>query len=357
MRVCYFGKYDPDYSRNRILIKGLRANGVTVIESRTEAKGFFNSALDLWRKHKEINGQYDVMIVGFLGQLYILVAKLLTRKPIVLDAFMSLYDTNVLDRKADAKYSPRAIYSWLLDWLSCRLADGVLLDTQANIDFFVKTFGLPAEKFRRIFVGSDEEMIFPLSEDKVELSRKDKNYFLVHFHGTFIPLHGIEYIVGAAKILEKEDINFLVIGRGQTYRRIKAMIEELNLKNFELIDPVPYANLKNWLAKADLCLGIFGQTNKAHNVIPNKAFEIIAAKRPLLTGDSKAARELFTNGVDVVFCRMGDAVDLAVKILELKNNFALRQKIAENGHLLFQSRLKPAILGKQLADIVYELTL
>ena len=32
MRVCYFGTYRAEYSRNQIMIEGLRRNGVEVIE-------------------------------------------------------------------------------------------------------------------------------------------------------------------------------------------------------------------------------------------------------------------------------------------------------------------------------------
>ena len=33
LRVCYFGTYRANYSRNQILIAGLRAQGVTVFET------------------------------------------------------------------------------------------------------------------------------------------------------------------------------------------------------------------------------------------------------------------------------------------------------------------------------------
>ena len=32
MKVLYFGSYDPGYARNRVLISGLKKNGVEVIE-------------------------------------------------------------------------------------------------------------------------------------------------------------------------------------------------------------------------------------------------------------------------------------------------------------------------------------
>ena len=38
IKVCYFGFYNPDYSRNRELIRGLKENGVEVIECKQNPK-------------------------------------------------------------------------------------------------------------------------------------------------------------------------------------------------------------------------------------------------------------------------------------------------------------------------------
>lgn len=38
MKICYFGTYEKDYSRNVIFIKALRAVGVEVFEINEEVK-------------------------------------------------------------------------------------------------------------------------------------------------------------------------------------------------------------------------------------------------------------------------------------------------------------------------------
>ena len=37
--ICFFGFYDSNYSRIRIMMKGLRANGVHIIECKSEKSG------------------------------------------------------------------------------------------------------------------------------------------------------------------------------------------------------------------------------------------------------------------------------------------------------------------------------
>jgi len=340
MIVCYFGFYNPEYSRNRILIKGLRQNGIEIIECNSRLRGIAKY-LELAKKHFKIRKNYDAVIVGFPGYQAVILAKFLTRKKIIFDAFTSIYDSMVWDRQLAHPRGLRAGYYWLLDWVSCKLADKILLDTMANIDYFVKTFRLKPEKFRRIFVGSDDEAIYPLAK------KEKRNYFLVHFHGSFIPLQGIEYIIKAAKILEKENVMFNIIGS-----KIKKKYKNLKSININFVENVPYKKLKDYLAEADLCLGIFGDTPKVARVIPNKVFEALAAKRPVITGESHAIKEILSDRKNVLLCGIADARDLADKIMELKSNPELREKIAENGYNLFKEKLTPKQAVELLLDIL-----
>lgn len=342
MIICYFGIYKSGYSRNKIIIKGLKQNGIKVIECGTDKQGVAKY-FDLISKHWKIRNQYDLIIVGFPGQQSMILAKLLTGKKIIFDAFTSLYDSLVFDRKIVRSKSLKAAYYWLLDWLSCCLADKILLDTNEQIKYFVKTFKINKEKFIRIFVGSDDEYMKP------EQGIRDRDYFLVHFHGSFIPLQGVECIIKAAKVLENKNIKFRIIGT-----KIKEKYKNIKLKNIQFLDDVPYERLGKFLSEADAALGIFGNTDKAKRVIPNKAYEALAAKSAIITSDTAAIRELLADKENVLLCKIADSQDLAKKILELKNNNELKNKIAQNGYILFKEKLIPKKIVKQL---IYEFKL
>src|SRR3972149_6531868 len=151
MRVCYFGTYtmEEGYPRNRVIIEGLRKNGVEVIECHAELwKGtpeklegikdwfsvFKQSARILRTYLKLINqyrrvGNYDALIIGYAGHIDISLAKslnLFRKKPLIFDAFLSLYDTAVMDRKIVSQNSLKAKLLWRVDRWACRVADAVL---------------------------------------------------------------------------------------------------------------------------------------------------------------------------------------------------------------------------------------
>lgn len=342
MKVLYFGTYNPDYSRNRVLINGLRQNGVEVVECRDNAPGI-RKFINLFNKHRQFKNQYDVMVVGFLGQQIVPFAKLITRKPIVFDAFLSLYDSNVFDRKTVKKISIRAGYYWVLDWLSMYLADVVLFDTDAHINYASAKFMVSREKFKRIFVGTDDKIFYPRENPS-------NSVFTVYFHGSFIPLQGVDRIVEAAKILEKEDIKFNILGNGQTFSEVKKIAEKLGIRSINFISRVDYNKLPEYIGESDVCLGIFGKTSKAGRVIPNKIYEYAAMARPIVTLDTLAIRELFTEE-DMILIK-NDPRELADKIIALRNDEQMRSRFGQNAYKKILSSATPKILGAQLSGII-----
>lgn len=347
MKICFFGIYNPEYSRNRILIYGLKKNGHQIIECNSRKTGFA-AYLELIKKHKNIKNKYDLIIVPFPSYKSVIFARSISSRPIIYDIFTSLYDTTVNDRKTVNKYSLKALYYYFLDKISCQLADIVLLDTNEHINYLRQLLKIKKEKFIRVLVGADNRIFKPGNKN---LNSKK---FTVHFHGNYIPLQGVQYIVKAAKLLEKQNVSFNIIGSGQDYPAVKDLAEKINVKNINFIGKVRYAELPGYIHKADVCLGIFGDTAKAKRVIPNKLYEGLACAKPVITGSSKAMAEVLKNKVNIYTCFFADPEDLAAKILDLKNNPALARKIAEAGYGLFNDNFTPEVIAKRLIQDLIE---
>jgi glycosyltransferase involved in cell wall biosynthesis len=326
----------------------LRKNGVEVEECHDASPSHIARIYKLIKKHHGID--YDAMIVGFPGQKIFPLAKLLSQKrktPMILDAFLSFYDSSVFDRKEVEEGSFKARLYYYLDKYSCKVSDRVLLDTEEHIKYFCEEFHLEREKFGRIFIGADDDVFYPR-----EANRQDG--FTVVFHGTFIPLQGIQYILKAAKLLKEEEIKFDIIGTGQTYESAVRLVRKLDLKNVRLRGRVKYEELPDLIARADVGLGIFGDTPKAKRVIPNKAYEILAMKKPLITGDSPAARETLTNKENALLCEMANPEAIVNSIVKLKEDEKLRKRISDKGYKLFKEKFSPKMIGREVKKVIYE---
>ncbi len=346
-KICFFGIYDKNYSRNRILIRGFAANEIGIVYcdiNPREVKGFKKYTV-LYKKWKEIKHiSVDAVVVAFPGQTVMWLAKLLFfRKPIIFDAFISLYDSNVLDRKLHGALSIKGFRDYFLDWYSVRLANIVISDTHEHISYFVSGFNANRRKFIRVPVGIDPEIFYPRQRTSPQVM------FDVYFHGSFIPLQGVQYIIDAAEELRGEGISFTIIGNGQEFRKIRAAAEVKRIMDYvHFIDPKPLEELPAYIANADICLGIFGDTAKTQRVIPNKVYECLAMEKPIITADTPAIRELLTDGKNVILCKAGDGEDLARKIRMLKENANIRHSIAQSSYELAVKYLTPSDIVKEL---------
>src|SRR3546814_3316686 len=89
----------------------------------------------------------------------------------------------------------------------------------------------------------------------------------VLFYGQFIPLHGVDTVIRAARLLRNEPVEWQIIGQGQVAPCIRAMLAEEPLPKLHWLEWVEYRQLKQFIAEAELCLGIFGTSEKAASVI------------------------------------------------------------------------------------------
>ena len=210
----------------------------------------------------------------------------------------------------------------------------------------MEVFRTDRQKFRRIFIGAQDEIFLP----QPALPAKDN--LSVLFWGWMIPLQGVEFILQAAKILEQEPIEFLLIGGGVERDKMLKLAGELGLAKVKFLPGLKQEQLPAYIAQAGICLGIFGQTSKARRVIPNKVYEALASQKAVITARTEASREVLVDGEHCLFCRPADPQDLAEKIKILKSNPDLRQRLARQGYKLYLQKFTPRNLGFEFLTIL-----
>jgi glycosyltransferase involved in cell wall biosynthesis len=288
----------------------------------------------------------DIIFVGFFGQFLVPIVRLFTKKKIVFDTFLSAYQTLAFDRKVISPNGIAAAIIKFVEKLSCQIADVCLLDTEEHIGYFVKEYHLDRSKFHRSFLGAE-------SPEALTAWAQRTNEPIVHFHGEFQALHGVKFIIEAAKRLP--EIKFRMIGSGRELEACIAYCKTLKAENVEFIPMVPFETVKSYIKEATICLGIFGETEKAQLVIPIKVYEALAMGKPVITSNTPAMRELLTHREDVFLCNPADSDDLARAIGTLLTDMDLRNKIATNGHRTFSERCSPKIIGQNIANLCEEI--
>ncbi len=345
LTICYFPGRESSYVRTRVLKRGLKEAGAIVYDCSYDKKSVFRYIVGFFRflkyKHK-----CDIILVGFLGQFLIPFVRLFTRKKIIFEAFLSTYQTLAFDRKSIKPEGIQASIVRYMEKLSCQLSDMVLLDTHEHINYFIKEYSLDKRKFHRSFLGCDDTIMKQTATPK-------EDAFLIHFHGEYQALHGTKYIIEAAQLLP--DIKFQMVGGGRELEERKKQAHDLGLKNITFIPPVAFFEIPQYMSKANICLGLFGETEKTQLVIPFKVYETLALGKPIITANTPSIKELVTHKENIYLCDCANPKSLAEAITDLKNDPLLREKIAKNGRKIYEEQCSPKIIGEDIIQLANKL--
>ena len=355
--AIYFGTYSLSmgYPRNRLIIQGLEELGWEVSQCHepifatneqklaavSSAQGTLEAAITLGRSWIRLASRFgrtpsaDLILVGYPGHLDAFEARALMRlscrhrpTPLVLDAFLSPYDTLVHDRGVLRRRSLTARALFAIEKRAYRLSDIVLVDTQENADYLAELFEVTSSKFCPVPVGS----IFQDSHSSRPCSRDETD---VLFVGTYIPLHGVEHVLEAARILMgRRDIRFTLVGKGQQLDAMRR--RSAGCANVTFIDRlVTPTELERLHSQADICLGIFGETSKASRVVPCKAFDALALGKPVITSNSPASQRLLSGCEGVVLTDAGSPESIAREIQRLADHRVVREKMGASSRSFF----------------------
>ena len=353
MRFLFVTGRETQYQRNDVLLRAFKRIGevevVGVVERpRSIAWNSFKLSIELLPKL--LRRSYDLIFVGFYGQLIMYPVRFFSRAPILFDAFISTYDTLSSDRKLVQPGSISGRFLIEFDRAACSFASHVLLDTQAHADYFVDMYDLKRPKVSAIPVGCNEDIFFPQPGPQPDSVTRVLHY------SSYLPLHGVNTIVRAAQLLQGKPIEFLLIGDGQSSPKIKDLAANMGLNNIRFVNSIPLTDLPAEIAAADICLGgHFGDSDKAARVIPGKIYQMLAMERPVIASDRGANIDLLQHDVSALLCTPNDPEDLSRAILRLHEDVNLRREIAKNGRQAYLAFASEKVITASLMTIVRDL--
>lgn len=339
IKVCYILSYrSPNYIRTLTILHGLsKIKHLSVSKAiNSFHKGIFRYAETLIKLlFVRIKEQPDAYILGFRGHEMFWPVRLLTLgKTLIFDHMMSPYDSIVNERRMCRKggWLDRLIFIYEKSLL--HHANLILTDTTLHRDYFIKLFDLPLKKINPIPVSTDEFLFLQRANASSMTDSRDS--FEVFYYGSFLPLHGVEVILEAARILSDLPIRFTLIGGSrQLIKRFIEMKKRFNLKNVIHMPSVDYEQLPVWINKADLCLGgPFGNTGQARRVITGKTFQFLAMRKPTVVGIIDAEYG-FRDKDNALVVPQGDGDALAGAIRWAFRNQAQLSDIGQRGQALY----------------------
>lgn len=352
--TCY---KDPDYIRAKTLRAALEnraGDDVIVIKNRHRSLLLRVPEIYtriLWLRYKQ---NPDVYLVTFRGyELLPWVLLLAGSRPVIFDEFINPLEVVAEHRRMKAGSLVGKLmavwnilgnlYYWLLK--HCRF---ILTDTDSHADYSAGLSRLPRDKYVALPVGADEDLFVPSTTPVA------RSPFMVFYYGNMLPLHGLEHVIEAARLLKDRPIDFLIAGGGskaaETVEKAVAGGARITYQRW-----IPFKDLPTAMQQSNLVLGgPFGKTVQSQLVITGKTYQALAAGVPVLIGKT-AVQSGLIDKQNCLIVNQADARAIAEAVDWAAKHPREMTEIAAHGHALYNDEFSVKIIRRRLDRLLNEI--
>ena len=269
---------------------------------------------------------YDIIQVHTMPDFLVFAALLpkLAGAKVILDVHDLMPELHVCKFNSN----PRRFSVRLIGWLERRsiaFADRALAVHVPQLNTLVG-HGNPAGKFTVIMNVPDNRIFYKNG------GRKPDSKFRLIYHGTLARRHGLEVALHALRLARAKipDIELVVIGTGDNLPRIKALADELDLREcVRFLGKMPVEELPAHLRQADAGIVPLLYDSFTRHMLPLKLMEYVGMGIPVIASRTETIQTYFNDKM-VRYCKPGDAQELAAAILEFYQDPEKRRQFAHN---------------------------
>ena len=335
--LLWWGRFDPNYSRNRILRRILINSGYEILDfiPKISRFGRFESYFHqlpkpdaVWVpafRHRDFRSARSYAAACGV--------------PLIFDPLISSWDKAVFERKkfSESDHKSKKLLAWEQSLLS--KADLVIADTAPHAAFYIETLHAPAKRTHVVPVGAEEPLFSTQPHSRTGAPE-------ILFYGSFINLQGPQFIVEAAKRVPH--VNWVLLGEGPLRKKCKQLADAV--KNIRFEQWISYEQLPIRIGKADILLGIFGTSPKAGRVIPNKVFQSLACGRPVITRYSEAYPSFLSDSSSsgIAFVPPGNPEALSQAVLDMLGSDTDRFQHGKHARTIYDEWFSETIIRNAL---------
>lgn len=353
--LCY---RDPNYIRSLVLIRALRRlDTIDLVVVKNQHRGLLRYIeVPLRLAWVRLTKQPNIFIVGFRGhEVFWSLYPSMVGKRIIFDEFINLHDwlVNEHQKLKTGSFAVKRLDAYM-KWVH-RKSSIILTDTMAHAELSARIYGTNPKKVKVIPVGADEANFLPSG------STPKSDDFEVLFYGSMLPLHGVEVILEAIRLLKStgkiKQMSFkLVGGTGQDQKRLNDFVRANDLEQrIKLSSWIDYQKLPLAIEASSLGLGgPFGNTGQAQRVITGKTYQFLAMGRPVVVGKI-GGMEGFKNKNNCLIVEQGSALELAEALEWAYNNQRQLERIGKQARKLYENQFSETVQSQILDGILKDL--
>lgn len=277
----------------------------------------------------------DIILINWNSWSSFFLIKLINifkNKPIIYDAYTLIYED----------YSDNKIKkNNLLDFLYKKIEKFIY----SNCEVLITDTIIHKEKLKKILKHKKKIITLNVFQQNLSLSKKKVNNTKIKIlhAGADRKLHGITKMIELINKLPnkiKEKIYFQIICN-DNFNQYKNQITKLKCEKYiKLIKPIKYRYYLNMIKNADICMGLFGNTEKAKGVISNFIVTSANLGKVIITKNTKAAKTYLINNKGILLLKKPDHINFNKFIQKYVSSINFRYKIRNKSKEIFSKNFE-----------------
>ncbi len=240
--------------------------------------------------------------------------------------------------------------SYRLERFLYKHADQIIVNSPGFIEFVKEKGG---KEISLIPNGADIALFNNFNVPEIRKNLGWINKYIVLYAGAHGMSNDLGVVLKAALLLKEEKrIHFVLLGDGKEKSALIHEAEQLDLPNITFMDPVPKNRVAELLSAADACIAILKPIEMYRTTYPNKVFDYMAARKPVILAIDGVIREVVEMAGCGVFCTPGDQKALAAAVINLYNDQDKAILMGKHGYDYLKENFSREKTASDLLDVM-----
>ncbi len=216
-----------------------------------------------------------------------------------------------------------------------RRANWINVLTPAFEKALVNKKSVDPQKISMIPNGADLDIMVPGERDNHVRERLGLDgKFVVSYFGAHGRANRVSQLLDVADRLKDShpDVRIMLVGDGMEKKQAVEDARQRGLDNVIFVDSVPKEQVSDYINASDVCTAVLMRNDTFKTVYPNKVFDYMSCKRPIIIAIDGVARKLVEDAGAGFFAEPEDPDAFVDALLKMKNDPEGMRRMGESGY-------------------------